>query len=415
MEDNRRGKKRSSQPVRKRSAVNARKQETEKYTQRNDNTARARGKRRPLTPKQLAKKRRRKIVLFVTEVLILLFLLITYWGASQIKKIDKITINEEDIEINEQVKDSVESGAMKGYMNIALFGVDSRDQELEKNTRTDTMIIASINMDTKEIKMVSVYRDTYLNLSTDTYHKANAAYARGGAKQAISMLNMNLDLNITDFVTVGFEGLIDVVDAVGGIDVYVSEEEMVHLNSYQISIVGHETGTLNAAGEPNYYAEPYVEYTPVEGEAGVKHLNGLQATAYCRIRYIGNDFGRTSRQRLVLSEVAKKAVTLNPSKLSKIAEAVFPKISTSLDMSEIIELLGGAAGYTVVESSGFPFDGMFKSGRIGSKGSCIVPTSLEDNVIKLHEFFFDETWECSDTVKECSNRIYSDTVQYIGN
>lgn len=401
--------------TRKRSAVNTREQrrdydygyEEEQQTPRRQNTA-----KRKLSKKQLAKKRRRKIVFFVAEVVVLLLLIIVYWGMSKVSDIQYVEIDEDEIEIADEVQQAEETGAMKGYMNVALFGVDSTTGELEKNTRTDTMIIASINLDTKEVRMVSLYRDTYLNVGTDIYNKANSAYAKGGAKQAMSMLNMNLDMNIKYFVTSGFDALIDVIDAVGGIEIDVKEEEVVHLNSYQVSIVGKPDGTLNAAGEPNYYAEPYVEYTPVE-HAGLQTLNGLQATAYCRIRYVGNDFARTNRQRTVLEKVAKKAITLNPAKLNAIAEAVFPKISTNFTLSDIVSLLGGVSDYSVAESTGFPFEGMYYTGRIGSKGSCIVPITLSDNVVKLHEFLFQEQWEPTDTVEQCSEKIKSDTSQYI--
>ena len=124
-------------------------------------------------------------------------------------------------------------------------------------------MVASINLDTKEVRLVSVYRDTWLNMTNDKYSKANAAYSKGGAKQAIGMLNMNLDLDITDFVTVGFEAVIDVVDAVGGVEIDVKEDEIVHLNSYQISMVGRVVGK-NEKGEEMYEAIPGVEYTPVE-------------------------------------------------------------------------------------------------------------------------------------------------------
>ena len=244
-----------------------------------------------------------------------MILLVVFWGVMKARQIQIVTIDDQDVEINEQVKEATETGAMKGYRNIALFGVDSRDGELDKSTRTDTIIIASINQDTKEVKMISVLRDTYLNLSTDTYNKANSAYAKGGPKQAIAMLNMNLDMNITDFVTIGFDGLIDVIDAVGGIEIDVQENEIPHLNSYQISMVGKQDGTLNANGEPNYVATAGVDYTPVT-TAGLQKLNGLQATAYCRIRYVGNDFARTQRQRTVIEKVAKKAMTLNPATLN---------------------------------------------------------------------------------------------------
>lgn len=370
--------------------------------------------KKSLTPQQRQKKKRNKILLFVAEIFLLLILLVVFWGVTQAKKINMVTIDEAEVEINEEVKKYEETGAMKGYRNIALFGVDSRDKQLDKATRTDTIIIASINQDTGEVKMVSVYRDTFLNLSTDTYNKANLAYAKGGPQQAISMLNMNLDMNITDFVTIGFDGLIDVIDAVGGVEIDVREEEIVHLNNYQISMVGKQDG-VNAAGEPNYVATAGVDYTPVS-KAGLQTLNGLQATAYCRIRYVGNDFERAQRQQKVIKAVAKKAFTLNPSTLNKIAEAVFPKIATSLQLSEILELLADITKYSIGESSRFPFEGEYVTGRIGKKGSCIVPTSLEENVVLLHQFLFgadENDYTPSETVKTCSQKILSETSAYV--
>ena len=369
-------------------------------------------KKQPLTPKQLQKKKRNKILLFVAEIFILLILLVVFWGVSQARKINFVSFDETDVVINEEVKEATETGAMKGYRNIALFGVDSRDKQLDKATRTDVIMIASINQDTGDVKLVSVYRDTFLNLSTDTYNKANLAYAKGGPKQAIAMLNMNLDMNITDFVTVGFDAVIDVVDAVGGVEINVKEEEIVHLNSYQISMVGKQDG-VNAAGEPNYVATAGVDYEPVT-QAGLQTLNGLQATAYSRIRYVGNDFERTKRQQEVIRQIAKKALTMNPSTLNKIAESVFGEIATSLDMSEILELLGDIAKYSIGESSRFPFEGEYATGTVGKKGSCIVPTTLEENVIMLHQFFFGvEDYVPSETVKTCSQKIQSETSSYI--
>lgn len=123
---------------------------------------------------------------------------------------------------------------MSGYRNVALFGVDARDKSLGKGNRTDTIIVASINETTKEVKLVSVYRDTYLNIGNDSYNKANSAYAKGGPLQAINMLNMNLDLNITDYVTVGWAGVADTIDALGGVEIDVDESEINHLNNYQV-------------------------------------------------------------------------------------------------------------------------------------------------------------------------------------
>ena len=354
-----------------------------------------------------------KIVLFIIEILILLVMVFVLYSVLKTEKVGKVDIPEEDIVINEEVKEKEET-TMKGYRNIALFGVDSREGQLDKKTRSDTIMIASINQDTGECKLVSVYRDTYLNLGNDSYNKCNAAYAKGGPEQAINMLNMNLDMNITDFVTVGFAGLTDTIDALGGIQIDVHENEIQHLNNYQISMVGKQDGTVNAKGEPNYVATAGVDYTPVT-KAGLQTLNGLQATAYCRIRYVGNDFARTQRQRTVIEKVAKKAMTLNPATLNNIANAVFPKIATSLYLSEIIELLGGITGYTIGETASFPFDGSVQTGRV-RKMSVVIPQDLEYNVTLLHQMLFDEQdYTPSSTVKTCSSKIASDTgVYYTG-
>lgn len=368
----------------------------------------------PLTPKQIQRRKRNKILLFVAEIFVLLLLLVVFWGVTQVRKINIVKFDDAELEINKEIQESMETGVMKGYRNIAIFGVDSREKQLDKSTRTDVIMIASINQDTGEVKLVSLYRDTFLNLSTDTYNKANLAYAYGGPKQAIAMLNMNLDMNITDFVTIGFDGVINAIDSIGGVEINVTEAEISHLNNFQISMVGKQDG-VNAAGEPNYVATAGTDYTPVTAP-GLQTLNGLQATAYMRIRQVGNDFGRTQRQRTVIEKVAKKALTINTSKLSSIAESVFPQVATSLELSEIIELLGGIANYQMGETSGFPFDGEFWTGKLGKKGSCIVPTTLEENVILLHQFFFgatEEDYTPSETVKTCSQKIQSETAAYM--
>ena len=353
-------------------------------------------------------------MLFVAEIFLLLILVGALWAVNKAQKIQLVKIADEDVAIDQNVRESIQkqSASKKGYRNIALFGVDSRNKQLDKSTRTDVIMVASINLDTKEVRLISVYRDTWLNMSTDKYSKANAAYAQGGPEQAISMLNMNLDLDITDFVTVGFDALIDVIDAVGGIEIDVKEAEIVHLNNYQISMVGKVVGK-NEKGEEMYEAEPG-SYTPVT-HAGLQKLNGLQATAYCRIRYVGDDFQRTQRQRTVLTLVAKKAMTLNPATLNKIAESVASEMATSLDMSEILSLLSGIASYQIGEQSGFPFDEYCKTGRVGS-ASVVIPVDLNKNVKELHKFLFDkENYEPSDTVKRCSQKISTDTgVSYSG-
>lgn len=349
--------------------------------------------------KKKSKKKRTKILLFILEIFILLIMVVVLYGVLKVEKVGKVDLPKEEIVINPEVEEQVET-TMRGYRNIALFGVDSTTGALTKNTRSDTIMIASINLDTGECKLVSVYRDTYLNLSNDSYNKCNGAYAKGGPKQAINMLNMNLDMNITDFVTIGFAGLSDTIDALGGIMIDVDEAELQHINNYQKCMAENLKR----------------DYTPVSS-TGYQLLDGLQATAYCRIRYTaGDDFKRAERQREVLMAVADKAKTASPATLNSVANAIFDKdeIYTSLDLSEILELLGEIGKYQIVDQGGFPEESMRTTGTIGSKGSCVVPVSLADNVQWLHEFLFeDEEYSPSAVVLECSEKVAADTNGYV--
>lgn len=347
--------------------------------------------------KQQAKKQRRRIIIFIVEIIILLIAVFVLYGVLTATKSGKVDLDEGDIIINDTVKEAQET-TMRGYRNIALFGVDSTSGALTKNTRSDTIMIASINQDTGECKLVSVYRDTYLNLSNDSYNKCNAAYAKGGPEMAISMLNMNLDMNITDFVTVGFAGLTDTIDALGGVYIDVDNSEISHLNNYQLCIAEDLKRT----------------YTPVSS-TGYQLLDGLQATGYCRIRYTaGDDFKRAERQREVLTAVADQAKKASLPKLTETASAVFDETYTSLDLEEIISMLGEVNSYYISDTAGFPQESNRATGTIGSKGSCVIPLSLEDNVKWLHQFLFnDYEYEPSATVKTCSDQIYSDTSGYL--
>ncbi len=364
------------------------------------NVKKKKKKKVPASAKKQSKNKRTKILLFILEIFILLIMVVVLYSVLKVEKVGKVTLPEEDIVINPEVKEKVETTTMKGYRNIALFGVDSTTGALTKNTRSDTIMIASINQDTGECKLVSVYRDTYLNLSNDSYNKCNAAYAKGGPMQAINMLNMNLDMNITDFVTVGFAGLSDTIDALGGVMIDVDSAELQHINNYQICMA----------------EDLKRSYTPVT-DTGYQLLDGLQATAYCRIRYTaGDDFKRAERQREVLMAVADKAKSASPATLNNVANAIFDKdeIYTSLDLAEILELLGDISKYEIVAQGGFPEESMRTTGTIGSKGSCVVPVSLADNVQWLHEFLFaDEEYTPSAAVLEYSDKVKADTSAYV--
>lgn len=358
-----------------------------------------------MSAKKKAARRRRRTILFVAEIIVLAVMLGFLYTVLKTEKVDKIKIDEESIvmDMNENVETNE---VMKGYRNIALFGVDSREGSLGKGTRSDTIIIASINQDTGDVKLLSVFRDTYLNLGNDSYNKCNAAYAKGGPEQAITMLNRNLDMNITDYITVGFDGLIEVIDALGGVEINVTEAEISHLNNYQISMVGKTTDGKN------FTATAGKDYTPVTS-AGLQNLNGLQATAYCRIRYIGNDFQRAQRQRDVITAISEKAKKANISKLNDVVNGVMDNVSTSLDVSEILGVLKDIGNYSIVANDGFPFEKYRTTGTVGSKGSCVIPQDLKKNVEELHAFLFNENdYQVSSEVEEYSKKVASDTGKY---
>jgi len=334
--------------------------------------------------------------------------------------VQKTELDESNIIINEQTAEEEASSTAttgngkvgggkqtaegSGVVNIALFGVDSRDGNLSKRTRSDTMIIASIDQDSHQVRLVSLYRDTYLNLGNDVYRKCNAAYAKGGPEQAINMLNMNFDLDITDYVTIGFEGLEEAVDALGGVEIDIAVDEISHLNNYQRSMYLNEDGT----GELN---EDIIEVY----ESGLQTLNGLQATAYCRIRYTaGNDYKRAERQRTVIAQLFERAKSSSFSKLSKAAMAIMPNVETSLSADEIIGLLSMVSDYSIAESEGMPFENNRYATNLGSDGSCIVPITLEENAKALHKLLYpNEEYVPSATVVEISNHIAEHAAPYL--
>lgn len=328
------------------------------------------------------RKKRRK-VLFILEIIVLLLFIGGLYVYGQISaKLDKIDIQETDLQEQDIVTND-QAPQMTGYTTYALFGLDHRSKNEKLNTEnSDTIIIASINNDTKAVKLVSVYRDTLLNVKDDTYSKANAAYALGGPAQAVNMLNTNLDLNITDYVSIDFDALVTVVDCLGGLDIPLSYAEIVHMNNYCVE-TAEETGK-------SYTPVELPEPKPEDQEAivGTYHLNGVQATSYCRIRYTASlDMGRTERQRRVIQMIVDKAKKAGLSTIFDIMDQVFPMVKTSVSKTEILKLIPAMIGYCIDETTGFPQDYKFAT----VKDSVIVPTTLDSNVLKLHQFLYGNT------------------------
>ena len=328
-------------------------------------------------------RKKSKKILFILEIVVLLLFIGGLFVYGQISaKLDKIDIQETDL-ADQDIVTNDQAPQMTGYTTYALFGLDHRSKNEKLNTEnSDTIIIASINNDTKAVKLVSVYRDTLLNVKDDTYSKANSAYAFGGPTNAVSMLNTNLDLNITDYVAIDFNALVTVVDCLGGLDIPLSYAEIVHMNNYCVE-TSEETGK-------SYTPIELPDPKPEDEEAIVDtyHLNGVQATSYCRIRYTASlDMGRTERQRRVIQMIVDKAKKAGLSTIFDIMDQVFPMVKTSVSKTEIPKMIPAMIGYSIDETTGFPND--YKFAQV--KGSVIVPTTLESNVLKMHQFLYGDT------------------------
>ena len=302
--------------------------------------------------------------------------------SSKINKVQHVQIADEELNISEKVDEK--------YRNIAIFGVDSRSSNLGKGNRSDCIIIVSINNETKEVRMVSVYRDTYMQIDGYGLDKITHAYSYGEAPLAIKALNTNLDLNIKEFVTVNFDSVAEAVDALGGIDMPITSAETKYINSYideTSKVTGKKSSHITSAGN----------YT----------LDGVQAVGYARIRYTeGGDYKRTERMRDVIEAMVRKAKTKNLGELNDILDIVLPKVYTNVSGSEIISLMPKMMSYNITESIGWPYEtrGITLDRWYG------VPVTLEENVKQLHlELFDEEDYEPSEEVVNISNKIINKT------
>ena len=328
------------------------------------------------------------IVLFV----VFLILTIGYVSANKSYKYNQMDIRpikNSDLVVNEGVKEQT-----KGYTTIALYGVDSRDSNLNTGTNSDAIILLSINKDTKEVKMVSVYRDTLLQIQSDsqTTHKVNYAYQLGGALMSINTLNANLDLAISDYITVDFNAMADIINALGGVEVTVTEDEVNNLNknlAEQIGISG--------------------KYSEGVHEAGTKVLNGQQAVAYSRIRSTGKgDIIRTMRQRTVLLGLVNKMINADSKMISNLIDVSFSCISTSLTKDEVTSLAKDIADYKITGNIGFPF--AYTPMSLDGKGSVIVAADLNANVTALHEYLYGTSgYTPSTSASSISTEVSSET------
>ena len=356
------------------------------------------------------KKMRRRKIIFGIEITVLLILsgiLFVYaWINRSMDKMNQDTLDSSQIQINSEVKANTDLSQMSGTQVIALVGLDARGvegSELAESMNSDTIILCCIDHDKQEIRMVSIMRDTWMNMAkyTDEYYefdKANSAYNRGGPESMLSMLNTNLDFALTDYVTVNFKALADAIDVLGGLDIEMTNAECVHANNYNREV--------SEAQGVEYEAIPYDEDLG-DDYSEVRHVSGALATSYARIRYGGGDDAkRTSRQRIVINLMVQK-LKQNPTKIPEILDKVMGNVSTSLTKNEILELGMHAVTYTMGTSYAYPFQLCYGENVVNALGEdVVIPVTLEFNVRELHEYLYPGlSYEPSAAVTEYSDYI----------
>ena len=275
----------------------------------------------------------------------------------------------------------------EGSETFAFFGVDSRSNQIGKGTRSDSIMVANVNHETKEIKVASIYRDTYVDIDGHGLDKITHAHSYGGPVLAMDTLNRNFDLDIDKYITVNFGNVAEVVDDIGGIELDITSSEVKYINKYI-----DEINKVDKTNSSHITA------------AGTQKVDGTQAVAYSRIRYTaGGDYKRAERQRTVLFKIFEAAKKQSTVKLLKIVDKMMGQIGTNYSSGEVIEVLSYLAKYNMEETKGFP--NKLWGGTIGGTWYA-VPVTLESNAEALHKYLFDgDAYEPSNRVKEISSEI----------
>ena len=338
------------------------------------------------------KKKNRGLKVFGIIVLVLIIILVGIIGftyffvTSKLNKIQKVDIDVSQLDISKEAEQN-----LSGYRNIALFAIDSRSNEdYGRGNRSDGIIIASINNSTKEVKLASVYRDTYVQIEGHGLDKITHAYSYGEAPLAISTLNTNLDLNIKEFVTVNFDAVAEAINELGGVTITVDSQEVNYINQYikeTSKVTGISTNQLSAPGTLT--------------------LDGVQAVAYARIRYTeGGDYKRAERMRTVVEATFDKLKTKSLTEINSFVDNILPKIYTNISTNDMIAMIPDLTKYKVSDSIGWPYEtkGITMNAWYG------IPVTLESNVTRLHqELFGEQDYTPSETVKNISDQIVTKT------
>lgn len=320
----------------------------------------------------MARKRKKKKNKKIVFLFIIVGLIGFSMGAYAFNLLDKI--NHTEISTSDEDLGIYEGNSRDNkVVNVALFGLDRREEA--GNTRSDSIMIATLDKEFDKIKITSIMRDCYVDIPGKGMDKINHAYAYGGPELAIKTINHNFDMNIRDFVTVDFYGLEEIIDAMDGVEIDVESREINNLNK-SVSEVDRLTNTTS----------------PKVTNDGLQNLTGRQAVAYSRIRKVGNgDFQRTERQRMVLEQVIKKGLNAGITQYPRLVNTILPYVETSLSKTSILSLGTStlASGISQIDQYRIPVDGYVQSQMINGV-SYVVPYTLEDNIQLLDQFIYED-------------------------
>lgn len=347
----------------------------------------------------MAVNRRKKFQVILTFEILIVIVLAVF--AVLLIKMNKI--NRESVDAKK-----VNAKDIKGFTNIMLFGVDARGSELKNSTRSDTMILVTINEKTKEVTLTSFYRDYYafspskansdkpIKLDSSEFDKLTHAYNKG-AEASLKEINTNFDLDVTDFVTVNFIALVRVIDELGGIEIDVPQKLISEINKYGGEIA-------------KKHKESFTKVT----KAGPQTLNGYQALGYSRTRHKDSDFHRSQRQREVINKVFEKFKTgANITKANALYNAVAENMTTSFKTKDLIALMADAPKYKIRKEinsdlgNGFPYNPVeYKSNGVSYQ----ISKTPEDDIVKLHYNLFNNgVLPAEYTTNESSSSTSSET------
>lgn len=320
------------------------------------------------------------------KIIIALLVLVLGVGMGAYIYVNNMLENLDKVDVD---KDKLGIVDVDGYINFLIMGVDSRDMNDFKGSRTDAMILVSLEEKTNKVKITSIYRDTMLKMgNTEQYDKITHAFANGGPANTVKSINQSLDIDIDKFVVINWKTVVDMVDAAGGVTLDIEDyeiEEMNRCTEETVRVVGNG------------------EYKPITSP-GKQTVDGYQAVGYGRMRYgVGDDIKRTERMRIVIESLLTKLKKSSPNKIDKVLKTTMPLIKTNINKSDIFSLATRIPKFKITKSESFPYN--YTGGMIDGV-YYLVPNTLRENVVELHKKVFGQKgYKPSRKVRRISEKI----------